>query len=144
MYFLSEAGSRGGRNPGRQTHLARSPRLPGQAGSVRPRGLSCAPCSPERSRKPVPGSARHSPLLRAHTHHLTCRLPRKSRMPLPPEVRPPVRIPPLRPGKPPLATERQGRGRDQGVKGRTVTSPEGAGLRSAQPGRAFPSTPGAS
>lgn len=50
----------------------------------------------------------------------------------------------LQDSPPPLATGRQGRGRGREVKGRTVTSPEGAGLGSVPPGWAFPSTPGTS
>lgn len=66
-------------------------------------------------------------------------------MPLPPDAQPPIGIPPSPPETPPqLATGRQGRGRDREVKGRAITSHEGAGLRSEPPGGAFPSTPGAS
>lgn len=54
----------------------------------------------------------------------------KSRMPLPAEVRPPVRISPWS-SEVAASGYREGGG-TAGVKGRAVTSPEGAGLGSAR------------
>ena len=65
----------------------------------------------------TPGSARHASL-RAHIRSLTGWFSRRSKMPLPPDVRPPAGIPPSPPEtQPQRATGRQGRGRDARSRG---------------------------
>lgn len=92
----------------------------------------------------TPGPARNASL-RAHILFLTGWSSRRSKMPLPPDVLPLAGIPPSPPEtQPQLPSGRQGRGRDREVKGRVMTSQDGAGLTSQQPGGAFPSTPGPS
>lgn len=62
--------------------------------------------------------------------------------PLPPDVRPPAGSPPSPPDTQPLLdTGRQGRGQDREVKGRAVTSPEGAGLGERAARRRLPVKP---
>lgn len=144
-FLLSEAGSRIGPSPGRHTHPARSPRL-SRAGSARLRDLARAPYPPDREQQEVG--------VRLPAATPRCFAPTLVLSPAGPPGRA-GRLFPLRCGHrlrrlhrlqetpPPLATGRHGRGRDREVKGRVVTSPEGAGLGSVQPARAFPSSPGA-
>lgn len=94
--------SRGPQRPvPRPPHPPRAPPSPVQAGSApAPRPLTRSQFArrvEEESRRH--GPAGHPSLFHAYNFPLTCRSPRKNRMPLPSEVRPQVRMPPLLPEK---------------------------------------------
>ena len=99
-YRPREAWGRKGRCPGHHTHPRALP-PPLKAGSApAPRPLACSLFVrrvEDESRRQ--GPAGHPSLFHAHNCPLTCRPPRKSRTPLPPEVRPQVQMPPLLPEK---------------------------------------------
>lgn len=133
-FLLSEAGSPAGQSPGRHTHPGWSPRLPGRCGpGSGPAASRALPaCLTGRSRKPAPGSC--PPPLAFRRPHSSSHLPAPQEEPdaSPPRGAATGSDPSIASGETPRRGLRAGRegGGTAGVKGRAMTSPEGAGLRS--------------